>query len=38
VPTIAVSHPGSSFEIDCVFSGAQPYEFVQAGLERLLAA
>jgi len=38
VPTIVVSHPGTTFEIDCVLSGAQPYESVQAGLERLLAA
>ena len=36
VPTMVMSRPGDLFEIQSLVAGAQPYELVQAVIERLL--
>ena len=36
VPAIVLSWPGDGLDIECILSGAQPYELVQKVVERLL--
>jgi len=36
VPTMVMSRPGDSFQIQTLVAGAQPYELVQAVIERVL--